>query len=88
MTSGASYVRALLLRRAQRFFRHDLMALKEPPYRRAAAGNLVLAHRTNHLIQRQVRLFIDQSKQKLSMLLQRRDAPAPRLGGTAAALAK
>jgi hypothetical protein len=70
------------------FFKCDLVALKEPPYRRAAAGNLVLAHRTNHLVQRQVRLFIDQSKQKLSVLLQRRDAPASQLGGTAAALAK
>src|SRR5215472_11811332 len=70
------------------FFKCDLVALKEPPYRRAAAGNLVLAHRTNHLVQRQVRLFINQSKQKPFMLLQRRDAPAARLGGTAAALAK
>src|SRR5215469_26793 len=70
------------------FFKRDLVPLKEPPYRRAAAGNLVLAHGANHLVQRQVRLFIDQSKQKLSMLLQWREAAAPRLGGKAAILAK
>jgi hypothetical protein len=33
-------------------------------------------HRTNQLVPRQVRLFSDQSKQKLSMLRQRRDTPA------------
>jgi hypothetical protein len=54
------------------------VALKEPPYRRAAAGNLVLAHRTNHLVQRQVRLFIDQSKQKRGETLPPRGLAAQR----------
>src|SRR6516162_9319977 len=53
------------------FFERDLVTLKEPPYRGAAAWNLVPTHRRNHLIQRQVRLLIDQGEQKLRMLLQR-----------------
>src|SRR5262249_19770802 len=35
----------------------DLVTLKEPPYRGAAAWNLVPTHRRNHLNQRQVRLL-------------------------------
>ncbi len=62
------------------FFEGDLMALKEAPDRGAAAGNLVLAHRGNHLVQRHVRLLLDQPQQKVRVLLQRRSTPAPRLG--------
>ena len=46
----------------------------------AAAGNAVFVHRQNHFIWHQVRLFLDQTRQKVRMLLQRRDASAPRLG--------
>ena len=53
------------------FFERDLVTLKEPPHRGAAAWNLVPTHRRNHFIQRQVRLLIDQGEQKLRMLLQR-----------------
>src|SRR3989304_2635585 len=70
------------------FFEGDLVALKEAPDRGATARNLVLAHRTDHLVQRQVRLPIDQSQQKPRLLLQWRGAPTPRLRGAATSLAK
>src|SRR5215204_5067654 len=70
------------------FFKCDLVALKEPPHRGATARNLVPAHHTNHFVQRQVRLLIEQSQQELRVLLQRRNAPAARLGGATAGLAK
>src|SRR3974390_2791713 len=66
------------------FFERDLVALKEPPYRSAAAGNLVPVHRRNNLVQCQIRLLIDQSQQKLRVLLQWRSAAAARLGGETA----
>src|SRR5262245_19280821 len=66
------------------FFESHLVALEEAPHRGATASNLVLAHRQDHLIQRQVRSFLDQTQQKIRMLLQRRGAPAPRLGSAAA----
>src|SRR6185437_15428521 len=47
------------------FFKRDFVALKKPPHCRPAARNLVLAHRTNHLVQRQIRLLFDQRKQKV-----------------------
>ena len=70
------------------FFKRDLVPLKKPPYRRPTAGNLALAHRTDHLVQCQVRMLIDQRQQKFGVLLQRRDTPAPPLGGATASLAK
>src|SRR5262245_14342980 len=70
------------------FFKRDLVSLKEAPYRSATARNLVPAHHRNDLVQRQVWLLIDESQQKLRVLLQWRDAPAPRLGAATAALAK
>src|SRR5262249_50032234 len=70
------------------FFGSDLVALEEAPHRGATARNFVLAHRQNDLIQRQVRLLLDQTQQKIRMLLQWRDAPAPRLGRAAASLTK
>src|SRR5262249_20542852 len=42
----------------------------------------------NDLIQRQIRLLLDQTQQRIRMLLQWRDAPAPQLGRAAASLAK
>src|SRR6185312_15409487 len=68
------------------FFEGDLMALEEAPHRGAAAGNLVLAHHQDHLVQRQVRLLLNQTQQKIRMFLQRRSASAPRFGGAAASL--
>src|SRR5262245_16764380 len=70
------------------FFESHLVALEEAPHRGATASNLVLAHRQDHLIQRQVRSFLDQTQQKIRVLLQRRGAPAPRLGRAAARLTK
>src|SRR5215471_13887275 len=40
------------------FFESNLVTLKEAPDRGAAARNLVLAHRQNHFVQRQVRLLL------------------------------
>src|SRR5262249_38706952 len=70
------------------FFESDLVTLEEAPHRGATARNFVLAHRQNDLIQRQVRLLLDQTQQKIRMLLQWRDASAPWLGRAAATLAK
>ena len=70
------------------FFERDLVALKEPSYRGATAGDLVSAHHGNHLVQRQVRLLVEDSQQKLRVFLQRRGAPAAPLGGAPAGLAK
>src|SRR6516165_4690516 len=41
------------------FFESNLVTLKEAPDRGAAARNLVLAHRQNHFVQRQVRLLLN-----------------------------
>src|SRR6516165_6381716 len=54
----------------ERFFESNLVTLKEAPDRGAAARNLVLAHRQNHFVQRQVRLLLNQTQQKIRMLLQ------------------
>ena len=70
------------------FFERDLVSLKETPYRSAAAQNLAPAHHGNHLVQRQVRLRLNQGQQKLRVLLQWRGAPATRIGGTTPGLAK
>ncbi len=73
---------------SQLFFKSDLVALEETPHCSAAACNPLLAHHKNHLIQRQVRLFLNQRQQKRRVILQRRCAPATRLGRTTAGLAK
>jgi hypothetical protein len=56
---------------------------KKAPHRGAAAGNPVLAHRTDNLVQRQVRLLFNQSQQKVRMLLTAkvREWIGPALGG-------
>src|SRR5262245_20217079 len=82
------HVRALLLRRVQAFFESDVVMLEEAPHRAAAARNLVPVHRQNRLVQGQVWPSRNQTQQKICMLLQRRDAPAPRLSRTAARLPK
>src|SRR5262249_23472569 len=62
--------------------------LKEAPHRAAAARNLVPVHRQNRLVQGQVWPSRNQTQQKICMLLQQRDASAPRLSRTAARLPK
>src|SRR5262249_43991894 len=66
----------------------DVVMLEEAPHRAAAARNLVPVHRQNRLVQGQVWPSRNQTQQKICMLLQRRDAPAPRLSRTAARLPK
>src|SRR5260221_11447696 len=56
-TSGRSCSAARRL-----FFESNLVTLKEAPDRGAAARNLVLAHRQNHFVQRQVRLLLNQTQ--------------------------
>src|SRR5712691_1841124 len=70
------------------FFEGHLVALEEEPDRGATAGNPLLAHRTNHLVQRQVRLLRNQPQQKVRVLLQGRRAPTPRLRGATPSLVK
>src|SRR5207237_6235700 len=54
------------------FFEADVMPLEEPPNRAAAARNPLLAHRSDDLIQCQIRLLGNQRQQPFGMLLQRR----------------
>src|SRR5262249_45595241 len=61
------------------FFESNLVTLKEAPDRGATASNLVLAHRQNHFVQCQVRLLLNQTQQKIRMLLQWCAASPPRL---------
>src|SRR6187399_3060912 len=70
------------------FFESNLVTLEETPDRRAAARNLVLAHYQNYFVQCQVTLLLNQTQQKSHMLLQPRDASAPRFGRAAARLSK
>src|SRR5262249_18346314 len=70
------------------FFESDVVMLEEAPHRAAAARNLVPVHRQNRLVQGQVWPSRNQTQQKICILLQRRDAPAPRLSRTAARLPK
>src|SRR5215471_1741857 len=70
------------------FFESDVVTLEEAPHRAAAARNLVPVHRQNRLVQGQVWPSRNQTQQKICMLLQRRDASAPRLSRTAARLSK
>src|SRR5689334_18538112 len=58
------------------FFKADVVPIEEPPHRTAAAGNSSLAHRCDDLVQRQVRLLLNQIQQKLRMRLQPRGAAA------------
>src|SRR5262249_42783501 len=57
------HVRAILLRGAQAFFEADGVALEEAPHGSATACDPVLVHRRDHLIQRQIRLLLNQREQ-------------------------
>lgn len=48
----------------------------------------MLSHRKDNLVQRQVRLFVNQTEQNVRVLFQWRDTSAPRLGRAAAGLPK
>src|SRR5450759_1199360 len=64
------------------FFKGDVVALERTPKRAAAAGNPPLPHCNDELVERPVRLFIDQSEYPFRVVLQRGPAPAARLGRT------
>src|SRR5262245_2081910 len=70
------------------FFEGDLVTLKKPPHRSAAASDPLPAHRRNQFAQRQVRLLLDQTQQKVRVHFQRRFTPAPRFGRAAARFLK
>ncbi len=80
------HVRAFLLRRAQAFFEADLLAQEEAPDSGATARYPLSAHLGNELIQRQIRLRLDQRQQKLRAPPTARCSP--RLGCATASLAK
>src|SRR5207247_1231961 len=71
----ASDICSLLLRCPQVFFEADVVPLKKPPNRAAAAGDPSLAHGSHDLIQRQIRLLGNQRQQPSPMFLHRRHAP-------------
>src|SRR5262252_1616770 len=82
-TSGRSCSAARRL-----FFERDPVALEEAPAGRALAGNLLLAHDRDDLIEGQIRLLRNKRKQEIRVLLQRRGAAAKRLGRAAPGLVK
>src|SRR2546427_1893317 len=82
------HVRAILLRGAQAFFEADVVALEEAPHGSATACNPVVVHHRDHLIQRQIRLLLNQREQPRRMCLQWRRAPAARFGCTTPSLVK
>jgi len=47
------------------------VTLQKPKQRRAASGYLPFAHRRYNLVQRQVRLFLDDGENLLGVILQR-----------------
>src|SRR6185369_10238540 len=51
------------------FFESNLVTLEEAPDCRAAARNPVLAHYQNHFVQCQIRLLLNQTEQKICMLI-------------------
>jgi hypothetical protein len=61
------------------FFNADIMALEETMHRATATRNPRFAHRSNHFVQCQIRLLVNQGQQPLRVLLQWRDAPSNRL---------
>src|SRR5205807_5850728 len=82
-TSGRSCSAARRL-----FFEADVVALEEAPHGSATACNPVLVHHRDHLIQRQIRLLLNQREQPRRMCLQWRRAPAARFGCTTPSLVK
>src|SRR5512136_998253 len=82
-TSGRSCSAARRL-----FFERDLVAPEEAPDGCSLAGNLMLAHDRDDLIERQIRLLRDKREQESRVFLQRRGAAAERLGRAASGLVK
>lgn len=72
-TSGRSCSAACRL-----FFNRNPVALEKAVHRGAAAENPVFAHPRDDLVQRQIRLRLEQGKKPVRVSLQRRDAPARR----------
>src|SRR4029077_2134053 len=70
VAAPAPRLRAAAPPRSGFFFKRDLVALKEAPHRGATTRKLALAHRTDHLVQRQIRLPLNQRQQKGRVLLQ------------------
>src|SRR5262245_61648361 len=66
----------------------NLVALEEALDGGATACDPMLVRHTDHLIQRQIRLLFDQRQQPLRMFVQRRGAPATRLGYATPSLVK
>src|SRR6516225_4061523 len=62
------------------FFEANGMALQEPPQRAAAAGEPAPVQGRDELLERPVRPLGDQSQDLVRAVLQRRPAPAARLG--------
>src|SRR5262245_62581618 len=54
------------------------MAIKKPPERTAAARNPSLVHRHNKLVQRSIRLLVNEREDVLGIVFQNRPATAPR----------
>src|SRR5262249_52814029 len=82
-TSGRSCSAARKL-----FFEADVVALEEAPHGSATACDPALVHLTHPLIQRQIRLLLNQREQPGRMYLQWRRAPAARLGCATPSLVK
>ena len=62
------------------FFQCDAVALQKAKQRRAASRNPTLVHRRDNLVERPVALVLNQRDNRLGVILQRRPAPATRLG--------
>src|SRR5271165_948131 len=65
------------------FFKGHVVSIEEPPHSAAATWDAALAHRRDHLVQRQIRLLGNEPKQKVGVLLQRGDAATTWLCGNA-----
>src|SRR4029077_7015720 len=66
------------------FFKADAVALQKTPERTAAARYSLPVHGHDELFERPVRLFGDHRQNRVRMVLQRRPAPAARLGRASA----
>ena len=58
------------------------MAIKKPPKRTAAARKPPLVHRRNELVQRSIRLLVNESKDAIGIVFQNRATTAPRFRRT------
>src|SRR5215475_8612478 len=64
------------------FFEGDAMAIKKPPERAATARNPMLVHRRNKLVQRSIRLLVNENEDAFGIVFQNRAATAPRFRRT------